>query len=43
MYIVNVKKESKTGGENVYECEDNDKQQTDSELNPYECTMFNEF
>ena len=31
------------GGEQVYECENDDKPQIDSHLNPYGCAMFNDF
>ena len=35
--------EGTIGIEQVYEHESNDKQQTDSQLNPYECAMLKDF
>ena len=43
MCILNVKNEGVIGSEQAYECMDNDKQQTDSQLNSYECAMLKDF
>ena len=43
MYIVNVKNEEVIGSEQVYECEHDDKPKIDSQLNPYECAVLNDY